>query len=208
MDYFKTYRKDGVILFDINLLGDGTEAESGFYTIESNIPNQILELAYPNYYDDLIELDGKNKPAIEIFLTKLCDAVFKLNEAKYFFWPSNSIHRVLDVQNCFRKMRSFELEKDILPNTIYSINENSDVFYFFSKGFSEGRLFSEQFEMETIRINKQAFEKLLPLEHGQAYFDLMSNDNIFFYDKTEDALVFLMADKDYFPLLFFWKEIS
>jgi hypothetical protein len=48
----------------------------------------------------------------------------------------------------------------------------------------------------------------LPPEHGQAYFDLMSNDNIFFHEKTEDALVFLMTDKDYFPLLFFWKEIS
>ena len=211
MDYFKSYKKDGVILFDINLLGDGTEEENGFYTIESNIPNQLLEIAYPNYCDDLMKLDGKDKPAIEAFTTKLCDAVFKQNDAKYFFWPSYSINRVLDVQNCFRKMRSFDLEKDILPNTIYSLNENPDVFYFFSKGFSEGRLFMEnfnQFELEASVLTKQTFEKLLPPEHGQAYFDLMSNDNIFFYEKTEDALVFLMTDKDYFPLLFFWKEIS
>ncbi len=206
MDYFKSYKKDGVILFDINLLGDGTEAESGFYHIESNIPNQLLEMAYPNYSDDLMKLDGKDKAAIDVFVTKLCEAVFKQNDAKYFFWPNNSINRVLDAQSCFRKMRSFDFEKDILPNTIYSINENPDVFYFFSKGFSEGRLFSNQFETD-IRITKQAFEKLLPPEHGHAYFDLMSNDNFFFYEKTEDALVFLMADKDYFPLLFFWKEI-
>jgi hypothetical protein len=206
MDYFKSYKKEGVILFDINLLGDGTEAESGFYNIESNIPNQLLEVAYPNYCDDLMQLDGKNKAAIDAFTTKLCEAVFKQNDAKYFFWPSNSINRVLDAQSCFRKMRSFDLEKDILPNTIYSINENPDVFYFFSKGFSEGRLFSNQFETD-IRITKQAFEKLLPPEHGHAYFDLMSNDNFFFYEKTEDALVFFMADKDYFPLLFFWKEV-
>lgn len=171
MDYFKSYKESGVILFDLNLIDAAMEGDSDFFNIQSNIPDEILDKAYPNHYDDLMKINYQDKDAIEQFLNIFCNAIVQQPETFYFYFPSNSIGRTLGADEFLRKMRSFDTE-DIKPKTLYSINENPDEFYCISSGFSYQRMFNPKDFARAKSITKKEFQEFLLTEFREPYFDL------------------------------------
>jgi hypothetical protein len=206
MDYFKSYKENSIVLFDLNLIDAAMEGDSGLFNIQSNIPDEILDKAYPNHYDDLMKINYQNKEAIEQFLNTFCNLIIQQPEASYFYFPKNSIGRTLGVNDFLRKMRSFNLE-DIKPKTLYSINENPDEFYFISKGFSYERLYnSEDFIQEAKTITKSEFQKLLPPEFRESYFDFYNDKNIYFLGIEDNQEYLMLTDDSFCPLLFFMNS--
>jgi len=206
MDYYKSYKENGFVLFDLNLIDAAMEGDSGLFNIQSNIPDEILDKAYPKHYDDLMKINYQDKGAIEKFLNTFCKAIIQQLEASYFYFPKNSIGRTLGVNDFLRKMRSFNLE-DIKPKTLYSINENPDEFYFISKGFSYERLYnSEDFIQEAKTITKSEFQKLLPPEFREPYFDFYNDKNIYFLGIEDNQEYLMLTDNSFYPLLFFMNS--
>lgn len=79
MDYFETYIKDGVILFDIALIDACENDSSGAYNVESNMPDEVLELALPNYFEKVHELNHLNKEEMYSFLKNFGEKVYQLD---------------------------------------------------------------------------------------------------------------------------------
>ena len=206
MDYYKSYTENGVVLFDLNLLDAAIEGDSDLFDIRSNIPDEILDKANPNHYDDFIDSFNHSDDHIERFLNIFCKLIVQQPEASYFYFPSNSIGRTLGTDEFLRKMRAFNLE-DIKPKTLYSINENPDEFYFISKGFSYERLYnSDEFVKDAKIITKSEFQKLLPPEFRAFYFEFYDEKNIYFLGIEDNQEYLMLTDNLFYPLLFFMNS--
>jgi hypothetical protein len=215
MEYFSSFIQDGKILFDINLVDasggngdDGDDGDDGCYNIISNIPSEIIEVAHNNYFEDIHKLDHTNNSVINAFLENLCSKVSKQNNVEFFFWPNQSTGRMFETEDFFDKINSFSFEKDIIPNNLYSINQNTEVFYFISKEFSYGRIFAkEEFNVEVKSIDRIKFQNLLPPEFGETYFNSFYDKRNFYFHFSNYNLEYLMlTDRLYYPLMFIMNK--
>ncbi len=209
MRRYKAYKKNDVILFDLNIINLTLDDEEPMYHFETNLPGELIDIACPNHIEVFMELEFNNVEKVNSFLEEVCRAIVKLPEAPYFYYPPNSKGRVLDGVEFVKKLRVFDIET-IKSNTLYSINENIDEFYCISAGFSSQRLFdTESFEKENKSILRKEFEANLLPEFSEAYFEFYSDNNRYYtgIDVDNDNLkYFVLTDKDYFPLMFFYYE--
>ena len=161
MEYFKSFIQDAKILFDINLVdASGGNGADGCYNVISNIPLEIIEAAHYNYIEEIHSLDHTNSSAMNSFLDSLCNNVSQQDNVELFYWPNQSVGRMFETEDFFEKMKSFKIEKNILPNTLYSINQNPEDFYFISKEFSYNRIFAlEDFNEGVNSIDRIEFQK-------------------------------------------------
>lgn len=207
MEFHKSYIHNDKILFDIWLVDAYPEMNTGILTINSNIPNALINREYPQAEDDLNEIDSSDEKSITSFINKLCEIISKTKDARYFYWPEYSISRDYNDEAFFDFLKTFDVDEDLVPDTVYSQNCNGDQFYVISREFSYYRIFTESTFAETVKlIGREEFESYLPAQFGEEYMLFYSLNNLFYCGIEDNCLQFIMTSEHYDPLLFFMIE--